>query len=255
LNFVIWKRQTFDFVKGDAVDAQSLFFMLTIVTLLVGSLGSVREIVKEQAIYKRERMVCLQVLPYVMSKVFIGLCFALYSSACLFLFQIAAVDFSYLTLAEIGSLFVPVFLSTFSGVLIGLLVSASAPSEERAMLLIIAVIIPQFLLSGGLLPINDLGGVGPILTMPITAKWGYASLLTTAKVKAGLCLAPDLHDCRIPGLGKLVTDQEKQGLFHSLDRYGNIFNVDLPQYWGAMVALVTITLILVIILQKRKDAA
>jgi ABC-type multidrug transport system ATPase subunit len=255
LNFLLWRRETFDAVKGDSVDALNLFFMLTIVTLLVGSLGSVREIVKEQAIYKRERMVCVQVLPYVMSKVFIGLCFALYSSAALFLFQIASVDFSYLSLTEVGQLYVPVLLATFSGVMIGLVVSASSPTEERAMLLIIAVIIPQFLLSGGLLPIKDLGGVGPFLTMPATAKWAYASLLTTAKVKSGACLAPNLSDCHIPGLGAAVTDSDKQSLLHSLDRYGGIFNVNIDEYWAAMAVLVTIFLVVLIVLQKRKDAA
>ncbi len=255
LNFLLWRRDTFDLVKGDSVDALNLFFMLAIVTLLVGSLGSVREIVKEQAIYKRERMVCLQVFPYVMSKVFIGLCFALYSSGALFLFQIASVDFSYLSLGEVGQLYIPVLLATFSGVMIGLLVSASSPTEERAMLLIIAVIIPQFLLSGGLLPIKDLGGVGPILTMPATAKWAYAALLTTAKVKSGACLAPDLSDCHIPGLGAAVTTADKQSLLHSLDRYGNLFNVNVTEYWLAMVGLISIFFVVLLILQKRKDAA
>ena len=71
-----------------------------------------------------------------------------------------------------AQLFVPDLLATFSGVMIGLLVSAISPSEERAMLLIIAVIIPQFLLSGALVPINALGGAGP-LTAPATAKWSW----------------------------------------------------------------------------------
>ena len=69
-------------------DALTMFFMLSIVTLLVGSLGSVREIVKESAIYKREHMVCIQVAPYIASKVFIGALFALYSAAMLFFFQV-----------------------------------------------------------------------------------------------------------------------------------------------------------------------
>jgi ABC-type multidrug transport system ATPase subunit len=253
LNFLLWKRETFDLVRGDVTDALNLFFMLTIVTLLVGSLGSVREIVKEQAIYRRERMVSVQVLPYVFSKVFIGLLFALYSAGMLFVFQILAVDFSYLSVAERAQLFIPVFLATFSGVAIGLLVSAASPTEERAMLLIIAVIIPQFLLSGGILPIKDLGGVGPYLTLPASAKWAYAALLTTAEVKTGDCELPDVSACHIPGLGKFATDPEKQIHISTLDRYGGIFDVNLVEYWLAMVALISIVLLLVILLQKRKD--
>ena len=65
-----------------------------------------------------------------------------------------AVDFSVLTLQERAELYIPVFLGTFSGVVWGLLVSAVAATEERAMLLIIAVVIPQFLLAGGTIDLS-----------------------------------------------------------------------------------------------------
>ncbi|MGE0685863.1 MAG: FHA domain-containing protein [Dehalococcoidia bacterium] len=255
LNFALWKPQTFDRVEGDITDGLNMFFMLTIVTLLVGSLGSVREIVKEQAIYRREHMVCVQVVPYVFSKLTMGFLYALYSSAALFIFQVLAVDFSYLGTDGVVQLYIPVFLATMSGVTLGLLVSAISPTEERAMLLIIAAIIPQFLLSGGILPIKDMAGLGPYVTMPATAKWAFASLLTTAKVKDGPCVQPNLDDCHIPGLGKFATDIEKQSQLHSLDRYGGIFDVNLNEYWFAMVALISIATLLVIIVQKTKDAA
>jgi hypothetical protein len=253
LNFVLWKRDTMDAVKGDAVNALNIFLVLTIVTILIGSLGSVREIVKEQAIYRRERMVCLQVLPYIMSKVTVGFFFAFYSAAMLFLLQIASVDFSYLSASEILQLFIPIFLATFSGVMIGLLVSAISATEERAMLLIIGVIIPQILLCGSVFPIKDLGGVGPVLTLPATSKWATAALLTQAKVKSGACLAQDLSDCRVPGLGGAPTIADKQSLYHSLDRYGGIFDVNLTEYWAAMVILISVVLAMVFIIQKRKD--
>jgi ABC transport system ATP-binding/permease protein len=264
LNFLIWKRQTFSLTLGDSNDALTMFFMLSIVTLLVGSLGSVREIVKEGAIYKREHMVCIQVIPYIASKVFIGMLFALYSGAMLFFFQIISVDFSYLTAAEFAQLFVPVFLATFSGVMLGLLVSAISPSEERAMLLIIAVIIPQFLLSGAMVPINDMGGAGPFITGPATAKWSWGSMLTTAQAKTGVCdvgsfdppREPDMKDCKIPGINgpEMKTVQDKVSLVRSLDRYGNVFDVNLVQYWGAMTGIILVVLVLVVIVQKRKDA-
>lgn len=254
LNFLLWQKDTFDRTNGDVTDALNMFFMLTVVTLLVGSLGSVREIVKEQAIYRREHMVCVQVVPYVLSKVFIGFVYALYSSLAIFLFQIAAVDFSYLGTEGVVQLFVPVFLATMSGVMIGLLVSAISPTEERAMLLIIAAIIPQFLLSGGILPIKDMAGLGPYVTMPATAKWAFASLLTTAEVKEGTCVAPDLSDCSVPGLGSFPTDIEKQSQLSTLDRYGGIFNVDLAEYWFAMVAIISIVMVLVMIVQKTKSS-
>jgi hypothetical protein len=139
---------------------------------------------------------------------------------------------------------------------LGLLVSTISPTEERAMLLIIAVIIPQFLLSGAMVPINDMGGVGPYMTIPATAKWAFGALITTAEVKTGECSLPDLSDCNMPGLfhPDLVTNEARQSLLASFDRYGNIFDVNLPEYWAAMCGLIFAVLLLVTILQKRKDA-
>ena len=133
-----------------------MLFMTSIITILVGTITSVREIVKEDAVYRRERMVGLRVMPYVGSKVAIGLIFAVYSALVLFLFMIAAVDFSHLSFASTMQLLVPFVLGTFAGVMWGLLVSAVAPSEDRAMLLVILVLVPQFVFSGGMIPV-----VGP----------------------------------------------------------------------------------------------
>jgi hypothetical protein len=198
-------------------------------------------------------MVSLNVVPYIGSKVFIGFLFAAYSAFAFYLLSYIAVDLTYLSPAERLELFVPVLLSTFSGVMLGLLVSAISTSEERAMLLIIGVIIPQFLLSGGLLPIKDFGGVGPLLTMPATSKWALGALVTTAEIKTGPCEAADLSDCRIPGIDARETPPEKQALLQSLEKNGDIFDVNVMMYWGAMLLLITIILIGIFVLQKRKD--
>jgi hypothetical protein len=254
INFAIWDHKLFDPVQGDASTGMLMFFTLTIMALLVGSLGSVREIVKEQAVYKREHMVSVQLLPYLASKVFLGLAFAFYSGLMLFLIISLVVDFSYLSLGERAELFVPFFLATFSGVMLGLFVSAGSPTEERAMMLVIGIIVPQFMLSGGLLPIKHLGGLGPLITIPAAARWSLASMITTAEVKIGDCAAADLSDCRIPGIESLQTIGEKQSLLHSLDKNGAIFDVNVPLYWGVMLLLMAITLVLVALIQKRKDA-
>jgi hypothetical protein len=147
--------------------------------------------------------------------------------------------------------------------MLGLLVSAISPTEERAMLLIIAVIIPQFLLSGALVPINA-GAASDIITAPATAKWSWGALLTTAETKTGTCdvgsvdppREPNVKDCKIPGINaaSIKGDADKVSIIRSLDRYGNVFDVNLPEYWGAMVAICVVVLGLVLVAQKRKDA-
>jgi hypothetical protein len=231
-----------------------MLFMTSIITILVGTITSVREIVKEDAVYRRERMVGLRVMPYVGSKVAIGLIFAVWSAVMLFVFLIAAVDFSHLSFASTVQLLVPLVLGTFAGVMWGLLVSAVAPSEDRAMLLVILVLVPQFVFSGGMIPVSDLGTAGKIMGWITSTRWELGALVTSAQVKSGPGQAADLSDVYLPGIQSLSTPGEKQALINSLnDQYGDIFNVDLALYWGMSAVLAAVLLAIIIALQKRKD--
>ncbi len=254
LNFVIWKRDVFDLETGSATQAVTMLFMTSIITILVGTITSVREIVKEDAVYRRERMVGLRVMPYVGSKVAIGMIFAIWSALMLFVFLIAAVDFSHLSFASTVQLWVPLVLGTFAGVMWGLLVSAVAPSEDRAMLLVILVLVPQFVFSGGMIPVSDLGTAGKIMGWITSTRWELGALVTSAQVKSGPGEAADLSDVYLPGIESLNTPGEKQALINSLnDQYGDIFNVDLALYWAMSAVLAAVLLAIIIALQKRKD--
>lgn len=254
LDFVIWKRHIFDLQTGSAAQAVTMLFMVSIITVLVGTITSVREIVKEDAVYRRERMVGLRVMPYIGSKVAIGFLFALYSAIMLFVFKLAAVDFSHLSFAATAQLLVPLVLGTFAGVMWGLLVSAVAPSEDRAMLLVILVLVPQFVFSGGMVPVSDLGVAGKVMGWITSTRWELGALATSAQIESGPGQAADLSDLYLPGIQSLSSTGEKQALVNSLhDQYGDIFHVSLTLYWGMALVLALALLGVVILLQKRKD--
>jgi len=63
----MWGRSLFDPIEGDPAKIITMLFMMGLITILVGALASVREIVKEVDIYKRERAINLKILPYIMS--------------------------------------------------------------------------------------------------------------------------------------------------------------------------------------------
>jgi len=254
MDLLIWKRDMFDPVTGKAEQTITMLFLVGLITILVGTITSVREIVKEDAIYRRERMVCLQVLPYVGSKVAVGLLFATYSAVVLFGFKLVAVDFSHLETVEIVKLFVPFLLGTFSGLMWGLVVSALAPSEDRAMLLVILVLVPQFVFSGGMVPVSDLGTAGQTLGLFTSTRWELGALATSAHVRSGPCQTPELTDCQLPGLLGKESAGERQGLLKSLDdKYGDIFDVNVYFNWGMAMLLAAGLLTLTFLLQKRKD--
>jgi hypothetical protein len=79
LSFVMG-RNIFDFYTGDMSQVMITLFLLTIYGIMVGGISQMREIVKEQDIYKRERLVNLKILPYVLSKIWVAALLALYQA-------------------------------------------------------------------------------------------------------------------------------------------------------------------------------
>jgi hypothetical protein len=76
----IWSKTLFDPVEGDAAQIITMFFMMGLIGILTGAISSVREIVKEVDIYRRERTVVLKLTPYILSKVWVGVLLAAYQS-------------------------------------------------------------------------------------------------------------------------------------------------------------------------------
>jgi len=231
-----------------------MLFMACLIGVLVGTITSVREIVKEDPIYRRERMVCIQVFPYVASKIAVGSIFALYSALILFLFKIGAVDFSHLSGIGYLELLITFVLCTFAGLMWGLLVSAVAPTEDRAMLLVILVLVPQFIFSGGMMPVSDLGVAGKVFGTLTSTRWGLGAMATIAEIKTGAGKAADMSDTLLPGIKGLETSAEKVALVRSLDsQYGAIFNVNIAFYWAMSLVLIVALTAVIFLLQKRKD--
>jgi len=254
LDFITWKRNLFDPVHGSATKVVTMLFMACLIGVLVGTITSVREIVKEDAIYRRERMVSVRVFPYVASKVAVGSLFALYSAVILFLFKVTAVDFGHLSGIGYVELLVTFALVTFAGLMWGLLVSAVAPTEDRAMLLVILVLVPQFIFSGGMMPVSDLGIVGKVFGVLTSSRWGLGAMATIAQIKTGAGKAADMSDTFMPGIKGLATSAEKVALVRSLsNQYGGIFNVNIAFYWAMSLVLIAALLGLIFVLQKRKD--
>ncbi|OFV79900.1 MAG: hypothetical protein A2W26_07755 [Acidobacteria bacterium RBG_16_64_8] len=254
LDFIVWKREIFDPQTGNITQALTMLFMVALITVLVGTITSVREIVKEDAVYRRERMVGLRVMPYVGSKVAIGFLFAVYSAFMIFAFKLAAIDLSHLNPAQLMMLLVPIVLGTLAGVMWGLLVSAVAPSEDRAMLFVILVLVPQFVFSGGMVPLKDLGVAGKIMGWVTSSRWELGALATSSHVDQAAAPNPGMPGVAIPGLEGVFGGGPQPGMSSAIrDQYGDIFQVNLAFYWGMALALSMFLLVVIVFLQKRKD--
>jgi ABC-type multidrug transport system ATPase subunit len=141
-----------------------LLFILVVVVVWFGTNNAAKEIVKEEAIYGRERAVNLGILPYVASKFFV-----LSAITTFHVFALMAVVYGALWLTHLWwgyplppqqhmlsylPQFVVLSLLGMTGVALGLLLSACVATPDRANALLPYVLIPQLILGGGFLDVG-----------------------------------------------------------------------------------------------------
>ena len=225
LDFFAWPSLVFDVQEGSAKTIVTMLFITTLIAVMVGSISTMREIVKEQDIYRRERIIGLQIIPYILSKVWVGVLLALYQAAMFLLFKVLAIDLP-TSPRILLNVYITLVLVTVGGMLMGLLASAIAPNQNVAPLLVLILLVPQILFGGSLLPINTLGTPGKVLNQLTLTKWPFEALITITgwgqdvaqdpcwalseqarkklsdadKVKCP-CLGPSIfQDCEFPGI-------------------------------------------------------
>ncbi len=177
LDFSAWPKTLFDLKEGDSALTVSMLFTAILIAVMVGSLATMREIVKEMDIYKREHMIGLQIAPYVFSKVWVALLLAIYQGAIFVLFKSLAVDLPR-TPAFLGGMFITLTLATVGGMMMGLLGSAISPNQSVAPMIVLVLIIPQILFGGGVLPVETFGPAGQTLNRLALTKWPFETLVT-----------------------------------------------------------------------------
>src|SRR6185312_16935971 len=163
-----------------------LVFILVMIVLWFGCNNAAKEIVKEEAIYGRERAVNLGIVPYLASKFLIlSLITAMHALMLMGLvygtleaLQMLGVGYTApppeYRLAYLPQLGVLVLLA-MSGVALGLLLSACVSTPDRANALLPYVLIPQLILGGGILDVQH--GPLAILAMSLSpVYWGYRAV-------------------------------------------------------------------------------
>ncbi|BBO81632.1 hypothetical protein DSCO28_21980 [Desulfosarcina ovata subsp. sediminis] len=145
--------------------SDALLLIISISAIFFGCINSCREIVGELSIYKRERMLNLNLCAYILSKmlVFSLFCFA---QGIMFL----AIIYGYIDMGNRSplTLFALFFLTAFAGVTLGLLVSAISDTQEKAMTIVPIVLLPQIIFAGGLFPLS---GVSQVISYFTISRW------------------------------------------------------------------------------------
>jgi ABC-type multidrug transport system ATPase subunit len=137
-------------------------FMAMFAALWFGCSNAVREIVDEQTVYRRERQTGLKIPSYILSKLAVLSFVALAQCVSVVVILLAIHRALALSLPEVVGAIVIMFLVAVNGTLIGLLISSLVSSPEKALSLFPLVLIPELLLCGLFLPVNQIQTIIPI---------------------------------------------------------------------------------------------
>ena len=164
-----------------------LLFIEVMIVLWFGCNNAAKEIVKEEAIYGRERSVNLGILPYLASKFLVLSLITIFHSLLLMLLLFGTLELWHL--CDPAGHSVPPFeymlhypeqlgvlaLLSMTGVALGLLLSACVASPDRANALLPYVLIPQMILGGGFITV----GSGLLYYLAVTLSpvyWAYRAV-------------------------------------------------------------------------------
>ncbi|WP_448380012.1 FHA domain-containing protein [Gloeomargarita sp.] len=189
LDFIAWDRQIFSTATGDAAQSMTMLFVSALVAVLLGELTTMRDLVKEVEIYRRERMVGLRLLPYIGAKVALALLFAVYQGAVFLLVKKLAVDIPG-GWDVVAQMYVTFALATFGGMVMGLLVSALAPNQNMAPLLSILLLVPMIIFSGGIQPVSGMGAGAKFISQFSVIRWPYEALVSLSGIGRDLIQDP-----------------------------------------------------------------
>ena len=166
--------------------ALRLLFIFSCVGIWIGLSTSIREVVKEAAIYFRERLLNLGLVPYITSKLFIRGSIALLQT---FLITIVVLLVFQAPKSELIPWFLGFFITTFLTLLastsLSLMLSAFVKTENEGNGILPLIMIPQIIFSGVLFTLE---GWSSKLSWLMLSRWSIGAYGSLANVNS---MAPE----------------------------------------------------------------
>jgi energy-coupling factor transporter ATP-binding protein EcfA2 len=177
----------------EAAKAGNVLMALVLASIYMGASNSAREIVKERAILRREQSFGVSIAAYLASKA--AVLGAITVAQAFVLVYVGTARQGGPTDAVLLSsprfeMFVAVSICGVSAMMLGLLISASVSTIDKATTILPVMLFAQFLLAGLTFPLDGLGIAQ--VSLLSSARWGLGAVAATADF-------PMLSSCRIPG--------------------------------------------------------
>jgi hypothetical protein len=157
-------------------DAPTVLLVLILCACFMGMANSVREIVKERPIYRRERAIGLSLLAYLGSKVIVLTLLTAPQAVVFTLIGVLGRTPSHGVLGpSLFEVVIAVVVTALASVMVGLVVSALVDSADKTMPLLVLITMAQLVMTGGLVPIAGKAGLAEVSWL-FPARWGYAAV-------------------------------------------------------------------------------
>lgn len=227
----MFQRDLFD---SDPQKAVFLMFITVVASIFLGAMNSAREITKENAIYIRERLVNLKILPYVASKVVILASLSFFQAAIFLLVIATRVQLPDLGIGMYFKLYFTLALANLGGMAMGLMISARVSNEDKAAGLVPMVVIPQMSLAGAMIPFSKMPKGGQAISNLAVSRWAFENM----------AISTQLND----RLNDLVAQKK---LYENA--YNNVFTSSQARHFIVLIAFVLVLLGLATMGVKKKD--
>ncbi|MFV1469071.1 FHA domain-containing protein [Mycolicibacterium elephantis] len=174
-------------IEGGAAPNEpgQILVMLNVGAIFMGTALTIRALIGERAIFRREQAVGLSTTAYLLAKIFVFTVFAVIQSAIVTVIAIigkgwgaGAVERGALLGNRSVELFLDIAVTTVAAAMVGLALSALAKSNEQIMPLLVVAIMSQLVFSGGMIPVTD-RIVLDQMSWFTPARWGFAASAST----------------------------------------------------------------------------
>ncbi|TMS52550.1 ATP-binding cassette domain-containing protein [Mycobacterium sp. DBP42] len=166
-------------------EAGQILVMLNVGAIFMGTALTIRALIGEQAIFRREQAVGLSTTAYLLAKIAVFAVFAVLQSAIVTVITIlgkgwgpGSVDSGAFVSGRNLELFIDISMTCVASAMVGLALSALARSAEQIMPLLVVTVMSQLVFSGGMIPVTD-RVVLDQLSWITPARWGFAASAST----------------------------------------------------------------------------
>ncbi|OMC22531.1 ATP-binding cassette domain-containing protein [Mycobacterium sp. SP-6446] len=167
-----------DPTSASAGEAATILMLLTMAAAFMGTALTLRDLIGERAIFRREQAVGLSTGAYLGAKVVVFCVFAIVQAVIATTIVIVGKGAPTRPAVLLGNatfeLYVTVAATCVASAMLGLLLSSLARSNEQIMPLLVVSLMMQMVLSGGMVPITNRIFLDQ-LSWVVPSRWGYAA--------------------------------------------------------------------------------